>query len=63
VGARARQAKAQASSLYLLAYYLGSSVAGSAGGLFWASAGWTGVISLTGALLVAAMAMALSLHE
>jgi hypothetical protein len=30
VGAGARQAKAQASSLYLLAYYLGSSIAGSA---------------------------------
>jgi MFS transporter, YNFM family, putative membrane transport protein len=62
VGARARQAEAQASSLYLLAYYLGSSIAGSAGGLFWASAGWAGVISLTGALLLAAMAIALNLN-
>jgi predicted MFS family arabinose efflux permease len=62
-GARARQAKAQASSLYLLAYYLGSSIAGSAGGLFWVSAGWAGVISLTGALLLAAMAIALNLNE
>jgi MFS transporter, YNFM family, putative membrane transport protein len=48
VTTRARQAKAQASSLYLLAYYLGSSIAGSAGGLLWALAGWPGVISLTG---------------
>jgi MFS transporter, YNFM family, putative membrane transport protein len=63
VSARASQAKAQASSLYLLAYYLGSSIAGSAGGLFWASAGWMGVISLTGALLLAAMAIALNLHK
>jgi MFS transporter, YNFM family, putative membrane transport protein len=62
VTARARQAKAQASSLYLLTYYLGSSIAGSAGGLFWASAGWAGVISLTGALLLAAMAIALNLN-
>jgi MFS transporter, YNFM family, putative membrane transport protein len=63
VGARARQAKAQAASLYLLAYYLGSSIVGSAGGLFWASAGWVGVISLTGALLLAAMVIALNLNE
>jgi MFS transporter, YNFM family, putative membrane transport protein len=63
VGVRAHQAKAQASSLYLLAYYLGSSILGSAGGLFWASAGWAGVISLTGALLLAAMAIALNLNK
>jgi MFS transporter, YNFM family, putative membrane transport protein len=63
VGVRARQAKAQASSLYLLAYYLGSSIIGSVGGLFWASAGWAGVISVTGALLLGAMAIALSISR
>jgi MFS transporter, YNFM family, putative membrane transport protein len=63
VGARARQAKAQASSLYLLAYYLGSSIFGSVGGLFWASTGWAGVISLTGALFLAAMAVAFSISR
>jgi MFS transporter, YNFM family, putative membrane transport protein len=63
VGVRAHQAKAQASSLYLLAYYLGSSIAGSAGGLFWASAGWAGVISFTSALLLAALAIALNLQD
>lgn len=35
VGAQAQTKKAQASSLYLFAYYLGSSVVGSLGGIFW----------------------------
>jgi YNFM family putative membrane transporter len=35
VGAQARTNKAQASSLYLFAYYLGSSIVGSLGGVFW----------------------------
>src|SRR4029077_19478483 len=35
VGLRASHAKAQAAALYLFFYYLGSSVAGSGGGLFW----------------------------
>ncbi|QDI92228.1 MFS transporter [Salicibibacter halophilus] len=35
---------AQASSLYLLAYYLGSSIAGTIGGFFWSSFHWGGVI-------------------
>jgi YNFM family putative membrane transporter len=60
VGLRARQAKAQASSLYLFFYYLGSSVAGTAGGLFWKTYGWAGVVMFLGALL--AVALALGLH-
>ncbi len=60
VGLRARQAKAQASSLYLFFYYLGSSVAGTAGGLFWKTYGWTGVVMFLAALL--AVALALGLH-
>jgi len=43
VGLRARQAKAQASSLYLFSYYLGSSVIGFTGGFFWSTYGWAGV--------------------
>jgi len=37
--------KALASSLYLVLYYVGSSVIGSTGGLFWSRYGWTGVVA------------------
>ena len=59
VGRRAQQARAQASALYLFSYYVGSSLAGSLGGLFWQRAGWPGVALMVGALLVAALAVAL----
>ncbi|MQY07010.1 MFS transporter [Actinomadura macrotermitis] len=42
VGLRAGHARAQASALYLFAYYLGSSVGGTAGGLAYERAHWTG---------------------
>jgi YNFM family putative membrane transporter len=61
VGARAPVAPAQASALYLCLYYLGSSVAGSAGGLFWSRGGWPAVTLFAVALLVVALAAALSL--
>ena len=51
VGSRARTARAQAASLYLFSYYLGSSVSGTAGGVFWSSFGWDGVVCLILALL------------
>jgi len=51
VGSRARTARAQAASLYLFFYYLGSSVSGTAGGWLWSSYGWRGVISLILTLL------------
>ncbi|PLS17605.1 MFS transporter [Bacillus sp. M6-12] len=38
--------KAQASSLYLLFYYLGSSLVGLFGGFFWTHFHWTGVVFL-----------------
>jgi YNFM family putative membrane transporter len=50
VGRRAGLAKAQASSMYLCTYYLGSSVAGAAGGLFYAAHGWTGVAAFVAGL-------------
>jgi YNFM family putative membrane transporter len=52
VSARARHAKAQASSLYLFFYYLGSSVVGTTGGVFMGHFGWTGVTVMTGTLIV-----------
>lgn len=54
VGARAKSARAQASSLYLLAYYLGSSISGTGGGLVWSRYGWEGVVSLIAGLLLLA---------
>jgi YNFM family putative membrane transporter len=43
VGRRALVAKAQAASLYLFFYYLGSSIVGSLSGYVWVYAGWSGV--------------------
>jgi YNFM family putative membrane transporter len=63
VGARARAAKAQAAALYLFLYYLGSSVAGSAGGWFWAAAGWHGVVAMITVLLGIGLALALILRR
>ncbi len=63
VGARAKSGKAQASSLYLFAYYLGSSVVGSLGGVFWSRAGWTGVVEMTGVLFIVAVAVSLYLKQ
>jgi YNFM family putative membrane transporter len=51
VGSRAHTARAQAASLYLFCYYLGSSVSGTVGGLFWSWYGWQGVVLLILALL------------
>ena len=42
VSRRATHARAAAASLYLFAYYVGSSLFGSAGGLFWSRFGWPG---------------------
>lgn len=55
VGLRALEGKAQAASLYLFAYYLGSSLVGSLGGLFWSAAGWPGVVGLVAVLLALAL--------
>jgi MFS transporter, YNFM family, putative membrane transport protein len=61
VGLRAQHSKAQASSLYLFFYYLGSSIVGSCGGLFWSAAGWRGVVAFTGSLLTLALLVSLRL--
>ena len=63
VGLRAEKAKAQASALYLFFYYLGSSVAGSAGGWFFSRAGWPGVAGWIGALAGGALVVALRLAK
>ncbi|MEZ2221282.1 MFS transporter [Rhizobium sp. RCC_161_2] len=51
VGRLASGAKGHASSLYLLAYYLGSSIAGSVGGYFWLADGWSAVVAFILAML------------
>jgi len=60
VGLRAHEAKAQAAALYLFFYYLGSSVAGSAGGIFWDMARWKGVAAFAASLLVIALSITLA---
>jgi YNFM family putative membrane transporter len=48
--------------LYLFFYYLGSSVVGWLAGVVWAWAGWPGFVSMLGAVLLGAMAVALHLR-
>jgi len=63
VGLRTQTGRAQASALYLFFYYLGSSVVGSAGGLFFSRFGWPGVAGLLGVLTVGALIIALRLSK
>lgn len=63
IGRRATRAKGQASSLYLFSYYAGSSIAGTAGGVFWHLAGWNGIGLFIGALLLVALLAALKLAK
>ncbi len=63
VGLRAHGSRAQASALYLFFYYVGSSLAGSAGGLFFAWAGWPGVAGLLAAMTGAELVIALRLSK
>jgi len=51
VSRRATVARAQAASLYLLSYYVGSSLVGSSGGEFWSAFGWQGITGLVSGLL------------
>jgi YNFM family putative membrane transporter len=57
VGLHAHHAKAQAAALYLFFYYIGSSVAGAVGGLFWSAWRWTGVAGFVVAMLIVALAI------
>ncbi len=53
----------QAASLYLVAYYLGSSVFGSLAGYAWSAHGWNGVVVLATALLCLTGAAAMLLRR
>ncbi|WP_449180186.1 MFS transporter [Trinickia sp. YCB016] len=59
VGQLADGAKGHATSLYLLAYYLGSSVLGSWGGWFWQNGAWPSVAGFAFALLAVCGAFAI----
>lgn len=61
VGRMATSFKGHATSLYLLFYYAGGSLVGSAGGWFWEHGGWTGVAGLAGAVALSGAAVGLSL--
>lgn len=63
IGPRARRAKGQASSLYLFSYYVGSSIAGTLGGVFWHNYGWNGVGGFIAIMLVLAIVVGLRLHR
>ncbi|MGE9552058.1 MFS transporter [Erwinia amylovora] len=63
IGPRARRAKGQASSLYLFSYYLGSSLAGTLGGVFWHHFGWHGIATFITVLLTIALLVAVRLRS
>lgn len=56
IGRLAKADQSHAAALYLLAYYLGSSIAGSSGGVVWHWGGWSAVVGFVGVLYVGAMA-------
>ncbi|ATN37605.1 MFS transporter (plasmid) [Rhizobium sp. ACO-34A] len=61
IGANAGSAKSHASSLYLLFYYMGSSITGSIGGWFWQHGGWPWVAALAGLCALTGAAIALTI--
>ena len=56
VSRRAVTYRAQASSLYLFSYYLGSSISGTLGGFFWVSFDWPGVAAMICLVVASALA-------
>lgn len=63
VSKRATVHRAQATSLYLFSYYLGSSISGTVGGLFWVKSGWFGVSAMIAFLLLATTVCTEQLHR
>lgn len=62
-GRRGGAAKAQAASMYLFCYYMGSSIAGASGGLFYAAHGWNGLVWFVGAMVLAGLLIAWRLRH
>ncbi len=63
VGRMAVGTKGHATSLYLLAYYMGASVMGALGGWFWDHGSWVSVVHFTVSLLVFALIAAVMLKR
>ena len=63
VSRRAIVARAQAASLYLFSYYVGSSLFGSLGGLFWSRFGWSGIVGMVSLLIATGLGLAWWLHR
>jgi YNFM family putative membrane transporter len=56
-------AAGQAGSMYLLAFYLGSTVFGTLSGVAWSRGGWDAVVIVVGILFVVALVCALALRR
>ncbi|GGG22905.1 putative transporter [Rhodococcoides trifolii] len=63
VGRVATTHRAEASALYLCAYYLGSSIAGALAGVAWGIAEWAGTATFVAGLLVVAILLALRMFR
>jgi YNFM family putative membrane transporter len=63
VGRLASHDKAQAASLYLFFYYVGSSIGGTAGGTFWTRYGWSGVVGMIMCFIILALLLSTRLSS
>ncbi len=63
VAGRASGGASQASALYLMAYYLGSSIGGTAIGLAWSAGGWPATVLAVGACYLVGGTIAAGIHE
>lgn len=58
VGVAGREANTHASALYLFCFYLGMTAFGGLGGIAWQAGRWPGVVAMSAALILAALALA-----
>ena len=63
VGLSATRDKAQASALYMFFFYIGSSLAGSVGGVFWTRWQWPGVVGFVTTLVLVGVGMVVIARE
>lgn len=63
IGRLAVTAKGHATALYLLFYYIGSTMSGSLGGWFWLHGGWPSVAAFVGVIGLAGLAAAASMRD
>ncbi|MBO1220801.1 MFS transporter [Staphylococcus nepalensis] len=63
VAGRAEHHKAQASSLYLLFYYMGSSVGGTLAGYFYSLLQWPGVVIMITSFMIIAFIISLTIRQ